>query len=55
MRPPSIPIRHYQLVEINGSRESVISRHMTRFEASRAKKRLEGTVSGRLIVRVRWA
>lgn len=55
MRPPSIPIRHYQLVEVNGSRESVISRHMTRFEATRAKKRLEGTVTGRLIIRVRWS
>lgn len=55
VRPPSIPIRHYQLVEVNGSRESVISRHMTRFEATRAKQRIEGTVTGRLIIRVRWS
>lgn len=56
MRPPSIRIRHYQLVEQNGGRETLISTHMSRWEANRAKKRLEGSIrSGRLIIRVRWA
>lgn len=56
MRPPSIRIRNYQVVEVNGDRETVISRHSTRWEANRAKKALEGCMrSGRLIVRVRYS
>lgn len=47
-------VRHYQVVEINGKRETVISRHASRWEASQAKKRLEGTLTGRLIIRVRY-
>jgi len=47
-------MRHYQVVEVNGKRETVLSRHTSRWEASQAKKRLEGTLTGRLIIRVRY-
>ena len=54
MKSPYI-MRHYQVVEINGGRETIISRHATRFEANRAKKQMERTTAGKLIVRARWA
>jgi len=55
MKPPlRLSYRHYELVEINGPRKTVIDRYMTRFEAYRAKKMLEGPQHPKLIVRYRW-
>ena len=56
MRPPiRIAYRHYQMVEVNGPRETVIGRYTNRWEANRAKKELQPQYNNRLIVRFRWA